>query len=285
MSRKAPTSEEIVEIRRLLKLRLAQQSISQSAYLWEKEFWNAYIWLSKELTNTEKWLGSVLFFLTEKGRLPVCVEQEWVKQRYMHQSVKIDMHFQSLVKKGYLKKRDRYTYYFPNLLQEFPFPDPWEREELSYRELGLFCFFLRAFHDRIKLNYYIKPTDIDQKLSEAFGINPKWARWLYTRTFRKLELMGLIQRKYFWKRRKFRLIFLQPFPVRGNHLPPPEGLTLPEYGLLVDIFLHRLRDDSIYTPCLPERKADTATKRKLLRSLCEKGRLRQITQRTFLFLK
>ena len=68
MSRKAPTSEEIVEIRRLLKLRLAQQSISQSAYLWEKEFWNAYIWLSKELTNTEKWLGSVLFFLTEKGR-------------------------------------------------------------------------------------------------------------------------------------------------------------------------------------------------------------------------
>lgn len=285
MSRKAPQKEEIVHIRRLLKLRVAQQSIPREALLWEKEFWSSYIWLSKELSNTEKWLASVLYFLGRKGTMPVCVEQEWVKLRYMHEKVSIGMHFRSLAKKGYIKKLNKWTYYFPNFLVELPPPDPWGIPEWTYRELGLWGFFLHTFHDRIKLNRYIKPSTIDQKISEFASVSLSRARSLYLHLFKKLEGYGLVQRQYFFKKRKFRLVFLQPFPVSGLELPDPQGLTLPEYGLLIDIFLHKLRDDSIYTPCMPERKVDPKTRKSLLKSLCQKERLRQITRKTFLFIR
>lgn len=177
-----------------------------------------------------------------------------------------------LKKKGFITKGE-----FGDYLTHFQEPklDDFFRKKISYSSLGVIYYYLKEVGTARGIRF--KRWKV--LLSRTFGVKKH-------KTFKKInqavyELPDFFQLKINrWRKAyfSFQLLSIRDLPFSEEdlpHPPLPEVLTLEEWGLFVEIWLFRYRDNTIHMDNLPERMPSASMKR-LLSSLTKKKFLKKV---------
>lgn len=244
-------------------------------------FYSPYIWNAQGLSRKEKWLLTILYFLSDAGKRPICFERQYIQLAY--KVIKPQNLIGRLILKGYLKRgRKRCEIFFPHVLESPSRHWFWELK-LTYKQLGMLYWLLSTFRRHITKGLYLTRALLYSVFSQTFpneltiiGFYKAFRECMEAYTNSGL----LVLERHHRYRRLFRLSLLRDLPFELRDIPQAKQVSHEEYGLYVDLYFNKLKDNSIFTLAIPERKAHKTTDL-LLESLVQKGMLIKATSRTF----
>lgn len=236
-------------------------------------YFHGVAFFSEELTPMEKALAGYLYWLTWGGQRYININLDYVAKELGYKNTgSINYLYDGLKRKGFISEGelgDYLTHYKEPKLDDF------FRKKVSYADLGAIYF-------------YIKEAGTEK------GVLFKTWKFLFSRTFNLSKHKAFLRLKrasekfpeYFqikthiWhgKYHSFALKLIRNLPFKEADLPsvpPPEVLTVEEWGLFVEVWLFRYRDNTLHFENLPRRTGKGRTV-ELLRKLAQKGFIKKV---------